>query len=229
MGKSRFDGTERLAFWPWQRFICIHCTFRRSTKADLLLSTFRSSCALCTGLVCFVQTQDEGAMCSKITFGMMLPEILEWANSVGLGDVQLLWLTSGSWCLVWRIVEGRSSNSLAQRWQSKRMFLPPPQPAAWFWNCGAKLPCSQFQHRSSSLNKKKKCQASISKPRPISSYNLLGGDHWDTTSFRKPAGARKRPRRFRWNLVPRLIDTRRFRISNPLKNSSTRKSKKNAA
>ena len=24
MGKSRFDGTKRLAFPPWQRFICIH-------------------------------------------------------------------------------------------------------------------------------------------------------------------------------------------------------------
>ena len=29
---------------------------------------------LCTGLVYFVRTQDEGAMCSKITIGMMLPE-----------------------------------------------------------------------------------------------------------------------------------------------------------
>ena len=50
-----------------------------------------------------------------------------------------------------------------------------------------------------------------------------------TTPFRKLAGAQKRPSRFRWNLVPRLIDTRRIRISNPLKNSSSRKSKKNAA
>ena len=38
-----------------------------------------------------------------------------------------------------------------------------------------------------------------------------------------------RPSRFRWNLIPRLIDTRRIRISNPLKNSSSRKSKKIAA
>ena len=50
-----------------------------------------------------------------------------------------------------------------------------------------------------------------------------------TTPFRKLAGAQKRPSRFRWSLVPRLIDTRRIRISNPLKNSSSRKSKKIAA
>ena len=43
-----------------------------------------------TGLVSFVRTQDEGAMCPKITISMMLPEILKLANSVGPGDVQLL-------------------------------------------------------------------------------------------------------------------------------------------
>ena len=47
-----------------------------------------------------------------------------------------------------------------------------------------------------------------------------------TTPFRKPAWAQMRPSRFRWNLVPRLTDTRRIRISNPLENSSSRNSKK---
>ena len=32
----------------------------------------------------------------------------------------------------------------------------PPQYAAWFWNCGTKLSCTQFQHRSPSLTTKKK-------------------------------------------------------------------------
>ena len=50
-----------------------------------------------------------------------------------------------------------------------------------------------------------------------------------TTRFRKPAWAQMCPSRFRWNLVPRLIDTRRIRISNPLKNSSSRQSKNIAA
>ena len=50
-----------------------------------------------------------------------------------------------------------------------------------------------------------------------------------TTPFRKPAWAQMRPSRFRWNLVPRLTDTRRIRISNPLENSSSRNSKKIAA
>ena len=81
-----------------------------------------------TGLVSFVRTQDEGAMRRKITIGMMLPEILEWANSVGPGDVQLLWSTLGLWCLVWRLVEGLSSNSLAQSWQSMQAHVSPPPP-----------------------------------------------------------------------------------------------------
>ena len=49
------------------------------------------------------------------------------------------------------------------------------------------------------------------------------------TPFRKPAWAQIRPSRFRWNLVPWLIDTRRIRISNPLENSSSRKSEKIAS
>ena len=185
MGKSRFDGTERLAFRPWQRFICIHSDVGAGDRRRSIcfFSPFGSSCALCTGLVSFVRTQDEGAMCPKTTIGMMLPEILKWANSVGPGDVQLLWSTSGSWCLVWRLVEGRSSNSLAQSWQSKHMFRPPPQPAAWFWSCGAKLSCTQFPRRSCSLTKKKKRHASKSKPRPIWSYSLHGRDRWNIDSL----------------------------------------------
>ena len=91
MGKSRFDGTERLAFRPWQRFICIHSDVGAGDRRRPIcfFSPFRSSCALCTGLVSFVRTQDEGAMCPKITI-RMIPEILKLANSVGPGDVQLL-------------------------------------------------------------------------------------------------------------------------------------------
>ena len=92
MGKSRFDGTERLAFRPWQRFICIHSDVGAGDRRRPIccFSPFGSSCALCTGLVSFVRTQDEGAMCPKITISMMLPEILKLANSVGPGGLQLL-------------------------------------------------------------------------------------------------------------------------------------------
>ena len=88
MGKSRFDGTERLAFRPWQRFICIHSDVGAGDRRRPIcfFSPFGSSCALCTGLVSFVRTQDEGAMCPKITISM-IPEILKLANSVGPGDV----------------------------------------------------------------------------------------------------------------------------------------------
>ena len=105
MGKSRFDGTKRLAFPPWQRFICIHSD-------------------------------------------RPVPEI----------------------------DEGR----LASRDQSHHTF------------------CTEEMAET-------------------------------TTPFRKPAWAQMRPSRFRWNLVPRLTDTRRIRISNPLENSSSRNSKKIAA
>ena len=230
MGKSRFDGTERLAFRPWQRFICIHSDVGAGDRRRPIcfFSPFGSSCALCTGLkfVSFVRTQDEGAMCPKITISMMLPEILKWANSVSPGDVQLLWSTSGSWCLVWRLVEGRSSNSLAQSWQRKHRFRPPPQPAAWFWNCGAKRSCTQFPRRSCSLTKKKSVTPAKAS-RDQSHHTVCTEEIAETsTPFRKLAGAQKRPSRFRWNLVPRLIDTCRIRISNPLENSSTKKAKK---
>ena len=165
-------------------------TFRPAAAGDrrrpiCFCSPFGSSCALCTDLVYFVRTQDEGAMCSKIAIGMMLPEILEWANSVGPGDVQLFWSTSGPWCW-FGDVEGRSSNSLAQSWQSKHMFHPPPQPAASFWNCGAKLSCTQFPLRISSLTPpppKKEKKRHPSKPRPISPYSLHGRDRWDIASL----------------------------------------------
>ena len=76
VGKRRFD-TERLAFRPWQRFICIHSDVGAGDRRRPIcfFPPFGSSCTLCTGLVSFVRTQDEGAMCPKITTGMMLPEI----------------------------------------------------------------------------------------------------------------------------------------------------------
>ena len=148
------------------------------------------------------------------------------ANSVSPGDVQLLWSTSGSWCLVWRLVEGRSSNSLAQSWQIKHRFCPPSQPAAWFWNCGAKLSCTQYPRRNCSLTKKKSVTPAKAS-RDQSHHTVCTEESAETsTPFRKFAGAQKRPSRFRWNLVPRLIDTFRIRISNPLENSSTKKTKK---
>ena len=60
MGKSRFDGTERLAFRPWQRFICIHSDVGAGDRRRPIcfFSPFGSSCALCTGLVSFVQAGD---------------------------------------------------------------------------------------------------------------------------------------------------------------------------
>ena len=86
---------------------------RRSTKADLLLFSVQISmrsvhwpCLLCS------DTRRRSHVLKDNDW--MLPEILERANSVGSGDVQLLWSTSGLWCLVWRLVESRSSNSLAQ-------------------------------------------------------------------------------------------------------------------
>ena len=126
---------------------------RRSTKADLLLSPFRSSCALAL------------FACSDTRRRSHVLKDNDWhdvAKTSGMGelrgpgDVQLLWSTSGSWCLVWRLIEGRSSNSLAQRWQSKCMFRPLHRLLLGFENCGAKLSCTQFQRRSSSLTKKKK-------------------------------------------------------------------------
>ena len=183
MGKSRFDGTERLAFRPLQRFTCIHSDVGAGDRRRPIcfFSPLGSSCTLCTGLVSFVRTQDEGAMCPKITIGMMLPEILKWANSVGPGDVQLLWSTSGSWCLV-RLVEGRSSNSLAQSWQSKHMFRSPTACCLVL-----KLWCEAFMHTVSAqklvADKKKKRHASQSKPGPISSYSLHGRDRWDIDSL----------------------------------------------
>ena len=98
---------------------------RRSTDADLLLfsiqifmHTVHWPCLLCldTRRRRHVLKDNDWHDVTG-NFGM--------ANSVGPGDVQLLWSTSGSWCLVWRLVEGRSSNSLAQSWHSKRMFRPP--------------------------------------------------------------------------------------------------------
>ena len=71
-------------------------TFRPTDEgrfASVLRSDLHAHCALALFRY-FVRTQDEGAMCSKISFGMILSEILEWANSVGQGDVQLLWSTS---------------------------------------------------------------------------------------------------------------------------------------
>ena len=98
---------------------------RRSTKLKGRFASFSvqiSTCTVpCAVLVCFVRTHDEGAMCSKITIGAMLPELLKRANSVGPGVVALhrlgvkSWSTSGPWYLVERLVEGRSSNSLSQR------------------------------------------------------------------------------------------------------------------
>ena len=81
--RANLTAPSGLLFHPdKQRFICMHSD-RRSTKADLLLSPFRSPRAPCAVLVCFVRTHDEGAMYSKITIGAMLPELLKWANSVG--------------------------------------------------------------------------------------------------------------------------------------------------
>ena len=56
MGKSRFDGTKRLAFPPWQRFICIHSDRLvpeiDEDRLELLRFPFRSPRAPCPVLVC---------------------------------------------------------------------------------------------------------------------------------------------------------------------------------
>ena len=94
---------------------------QRSKKADLLLSPFRSPHAPCAVLVCFVRAHDEGAVCSKITIGAMLPDLLKRANFMGPGVAAVHRLrvesrsTAGPWYLVERLVEGRSSDSLSQR------------------------------------------------------------------------------------------------------------------
>ena len=97
----------------------------------------------------------------------------------GSVDVLQLWSTSGSWCLVWRLVEGRYSYSLAQSRQSKRMFRPPPQPAAWFEIVVRRFHAHSFLRRSFSLNKKKE----------EASEEIAD----TSTPFRKLIGARKCP------------------------------------
>ena len=91
-----------------------------------------------------------------------------------------------------------------------------------------KLWCEAFMHTVSAqklfADTQKKRHASKSKPRR---HTVCTEEIAETsTPFRKLAGAQKRPSRFRWNLLPRLIDTCRIRISNPLKNSSAKKAKK---
>ena len=84
-------------------------------------------------------------------------ELLKWANSVGPGEAAFHRLrveSVGQGRVIWLRdpVENRSSNSLSQRQQSKRIFRPPAQPAAWI--CEAFI---QFlrRSRSSALTKKK--------------------------------------------------------------------------
>ena len=187
MGKSRFDGTERLAFRPWQRFICIHSDVGAGDRRRPIcfFSPFRCSCARCTGLVSFVRTQDEGAMCPKITIGMMLPEILKWATP---------WVRG--MCSCFGQLQGRDA------WFGDSLKADPQTP----WpKAGKANTCSvplhslllgfeivvrsfhahsfRFPRKSCSLTKKKKRHASKSKPRPISPYSLHGRDRWDIDSL----------------------------------------------
>ena len=93
-----------------------------------------------------------------------------------------------------------------------------------------KLRCEAFMHTVSAQKlfaDKKKSVTPAKASRDQSHHTVCTEEIAETsTPFRKLAGAQKRPSRFRWNLVPRLIDTCRIRISNPLENSSTRKAKK---
>ena len=92
-----------------------------------------------------------------------------------------------------------------------------------------KLWCEAFMHTVSAqklfADKKKKSVTPAKASRDQSHHTVCTEEIAETsTPFRKLAGALKRPSRFRWKLVPRLIDTYRIRISNPLENSSTKKS-----
>ena len=183
MGKSRFDGTERLAFRPWQRFICVHSDVGAGDRRRPIcfFPPFGSSCALCTGLVSFVRTQDEGAMCPKITISLMLPEILKWANSVGPGTCSCFGQLQrhGAWLEArWRSILKLLGPKLA-----KQTHVSSPSTACCLV---LKLWCEAFMHTVSAQKlfaDKKKGHASKSKPRPISSYSLHGRDRCDIDSL----------------------------------------------
>ena len=99
VGKSRFDGTGRLAFRPWQWFICILSDRPVPEISEGRFASFLCSCALCTGLVCFVRIQDEGAVCSKITIGVM------FTRNFGMGELRWVWGT----CSCFGQLQGRGA------------------------------------------------------------------------------------------------------------------------
>ena len=96
-----------------------------------------------------------------------------------------------------------------------------------------KLRCEAFMHTVSvqKMFAEKKKSVTPAKASRDQSHHTVCTEEIAATStpFRKLAGAQKRPSRFRWNLVPRLIDACRIRISNPLENSSTKKGQKNCS
>ena len=89
---------------------------------------------------------------------------------------------------------------------------------------GNRRPCQGF----GSHYMPKWCHARISKPRPGRPHRTVCMEEMAeaSTPFSKPASAQMRTGWFRWNLVPRLIDTRRFRKSKFPRESSSRKSTK---
>ena len=162
MGKSRFDGTKRLAFPPWQRFICIHSD-RPVPEIDegRLEFILRSDLQVHRALSLF-------ALFGHKTTERVLKDN-DWRDvtrTFEIGELrgsELLSTDSGlsrwvkvvafGWETGWRPILKLLVPTLAKQ---ASIYRPPAQPAAWI----KKKFCEAFTQflrrcRSSALTKKK--------------------------------------------------------------------------
>ena len=239
--KIRFDGTSGLIFHPdngsfaytlahgmrhvtdrhWVSVTEYHWRMHGGAKTRRFAS-FRLAVLTSTGpLFWFVWTEHERTHALKDHDWNDFVKLLQWANFHGIRcSCCPIRIRTQGWVVVnfGVVVLGSKTHGLVGPTIATQVPVSPAQPVAWL----SKI----LQRRSSVLAKKSSVTPrSASRDRPR--HTVCMEEMAETsTPFRKHARASIRLSRICWNLVPRLIDTRRIRKSHPPEGSSTRKSKK---